>query len=395
MLGFFTASAVQREKPVGLIPKCGSCGLLKTCKSPKMPVSGDGARKVLVVGEAPGATEDDQNRPFVGKAGQRLRETLGSLGVRLDRDAWTTNSLICRPPENAKPESKQIAYCRPNLLKAIETYEPQVIVTLGHSALVSVLGPYWKSDIGSMERWAGWTIPLEKHWVVPTYHPSFLLRMENSLLDRLFSDHLEAAFAIDEAPPKQPDWRGGIEILYDEDEVFEALTEIDDCSEWVAVDYETNCLKPEYPKAKIWSCAVSNGSRTVSYPWVGGNITVTGEFLRSKRTRKIASNLKMEERWTLKTFGHGVRRWGWDTMLAAHCLDNRQGICSLKFQSLVKMGVPLYNTTVEPYLESHDGPYNRIHEIETATLLTYGGMDAILEWALAMKQRKEMGYGDS
>jgi len=80
-------------------------------------------------------------------------------------------------------------------------------------------------------------------------------------------------------------------------------------------------------------------------------------------------------------------------MLAAHCLDNRPGICSLKFQSLVKMGVPIYNRHLEPYLESHgDGHYNRIQEISHKDLLTYGGLDSLLEYKLMRIQRKEMGY---
>jgi len=100
----------------------------------------------------------------------------------------------------------------------------------------------------------------------------------------------------------------------------------------------------------------------------------------------------MEERWTLKTFGHGVTNWGWDTMLAAHCLDNRPGICSLKFQALVRLGVPSFNETTEPYLANVKGsPYNRIDEIYPPALLLYNGMDARLEYKLAMVQMKDMG----
>jgi len=100
----------------------------------------------------------------------------------------------------------------------------------------------------------------------------------------------------------------------------------------------------------------------------------------------------MEERWTLKKFGHGATNWGWDTMLASHCLDNRPGICSLKFQSLVRLGVPSYNDKIEPYLVNQKGPYNRIHEIDMKDLLLYGGIDSVLEYRLAMKQRHDMGY---
>lgn len=354
---------------------------------------GDGKRGVLVVGESPGANEDEMGRPFVGKAGQFLRDCLDEIDVDLDQDAWTTNALICHPPGNKTPDDKQISYCRPNLLNAIRLYEPRVIVTLGRSALVSVLDSYWKSDVGPLERWVGWRIPLESHWVCPTYHPSYLLRMRNQLMDRLFVKHLKVAFAIDRDPPKLPIWEEEVELIYDDKEIVRALREMNDAGGFVAVDYETNCLKPEWEDARVFSCAVSNGKRTVSYPWTIESRLATGMLLKSPRTKKISSNLKMEERWTLREFGHGVVDWGWDTMLATHCLDNRPGICSLKFQSFVKMGVPSYNENIEPYLTSSRGHYNRIAEIELKTLLFYNAMDALLEWRLAMRQRKEMGYG--
>jgi len=392
MRGFFSSSTVQRDSPGTLIPRCGACGLYRTCKSPKMRPYGKGRMGILVVGEAPGQKEDEKGRPFIGKAGQHLRQVLGEIGIDLDRDAWTTNALICRPPKNKTPDSNQISHCRPNLLNTIREYQPQVVITLGRSALDSILPQYWKGDIGQMERWAGWRIPLTDFWLCPTFHPSYLLRMENSLMDRLFETHLTMAFGISTTPPEQPNWKEKVEVLYEEKTAYEAIRWFDQEGGFAAADYETNCLKPEWPEAKVFSCAISNGKRTIAYPWAGHAITATGMFLKSSRTRKIASNLKMEERWTLKEFGHGVSNWGWDTMLATHCLDNRPGICGLKFQMFVKMGVCSYNESIEPYLENQNGPYNRIGEISWKDLLLYNGMDALGEYKLAMIQRKEMGY---
>lgn len=352
---------------------------------------GNAAKQVLIVGEAPGKTEDEMGRPFIGKAGTFLRDTLRRIGVNMDRDALTTNSLICRPPNNATPDKKQIAYCRPNLLNTIRENEPRVIVTLGRSALVSVLRTCWKDEIGELGKWVGWQIPFEKHWICPTYHPSFLLRTKSQMMDRLFEDHLAAAFDIRTDPPKREDFEKQVEILYAPDAVRRGLVDMDRRGGWVAFDYETNCLKPEYPDARIYSCAMSNGERTIAFPWDSEVAKHVGWFLRSKGTKKIASNVQFEQRWTLKTFGHGVSRWGWDTMVATHCLDNRTGICSLKFQSLVVMGVPSYNDNIAPYLESHKGHYNRIREIAMPTLLLYNGIDALLETRLAMVQMKEIG----
>ena len=391
MRGFFSSSIVQREKPTGLIPQCGKCQLYKNCQSPKLPYGGSGEKRVLIVGEAPGETEDERGRLFIGQEGLFLRETLDAIGIDLDIDTWTTNALICYPGHKF-PDSKQIGYCRPNLTATLTKLKPRIVITLGRAGLDSVLRGSWKDIGATMDRWTGWQIPLRSFWVCPTYTPAYLLRQKNAIMDRMFKEHLRAAFALVDTIEPLPDFKELIEIILDEREVYEALRDLDAKGGWVAVDYETTCLKPEWPKGQIVSCAVSNGERTISYPWTEKTRIGTGMFLRSKRTRKIASNLKMEERWTVKEFGHGVTNWGWDTMLAAHCLDNRTGICSLKFQSLVQFGLTSYNTNIEPYLKNSKGPYNRIAEIDLRQLLFYGGMDVIMEYLLAIKQRKEMGY---
>ena len=351
---------------------------------------GKGKRQVLVVGEAPGAEEDEEGKPFVGRAGQFLRETLDSIGFDLDEDAWSTNALICHPTGGILPKvlDKSIPYCRPNLRTTIATLKPRVVVVMGKAATTSLLPKYWQSDIGTMERWTGWRIPTKDHWIVPTYHPTFLLRMENSLMNRAFTADLKRAFTITkEARAFEMD--AEISLLYEPEEIMRAIEELLE-SEWVAFDYEGNCLKPEYAGARLYSCAMSNGERTISFPLLKQLRPMLLRFFASK-VKKIASNAKFEERWTRHTFGMGVRNWGWDTMLAAHCLDNRPGICSLKFQSFVRMGVPTYNEHIEPFLRSGNDHINRIHQIKLPDLLYYGGMDALLEYRLAMVQRKDFG----
>lgn len=390
MSGFFSSSAIHQPAPAGTVPRCGVCGYFKSCQSPKLPLQGRGGRGVLIVGEAPGKEDDLEGRFFVGKAGQFLRGALLSLGMDMDRDCWTTSALICHPPKGASPSNDHVRYCQPNLQAVLARVKPRVVVTLGRLALVSVLGSIWK-DISELERWVGWKIPLPEFWLCPLFSPAYVQMMDRPTLDRLFEDQLAAAFAAaGESRPAPRNWTGDVEVLLDDAAVEAALEQIDRAMGWAAVDYESNCIKPEWPKARLYSCAVSNGERTISYPWTARTKAATGRFLHSSNTRKIASNLKMEERWTRHEFGYGVRRWGWDTMLAAHVLDNRPGICSLKFQALVKLGVPPYNKHIEPYLESDKGPYNRIHEIDLRQLLLYGGMDSLLEHALMKVQRTEM-----
>ncbi len=394
MQGFFSSSTVQQDRPAsGLVPKCGACGLYKHCTSPKMPPSGEGRKRVLVVGEFPGSTDDEEGSHFLGESGKYLRGVLEGIGVDLDRDAIATNAVICHPEGSVSPDALKINHCHPNLVRTLREEDPDVVVTLGRAPLVSVLTGIWKSDVDTLERWTGWTIPFKDFWICPTFHPSFLLRSDDVLLERQFKEHLETAFSL-EGKPNQPTVPK-IVTHFDDSQAWDVLGRMDEEGGWVAVDYEGNCLKPEYPKARISSIAYSNGRETHSFVWLGEVVEASKWFLTTSQTRKIASNLKFEERWTRKTFGRGVRNWGWDTMLAAHCLDNRQGICSLKFQAFVRLGVPTYNDRIEPYLKSDgDGHYNRVHLIALKDLLFYGGMDAYLEWKLARVQRKEMGYED-
>jgi uracil-DNA glycosylase family 4 len=389
MEGFFKPSEIRSSRSGGeLAAKCGACGLFRGCRSPKMKPWGRGSLGVLVVGEAPEESGDEQGRPISGDSAEFLREAVGRVGFEFDQ-LKITNAIICRPPDDKMPKKgKELDWCRPNLSRTISDFKPKVIITLGKSATESVLKPYWKGDFGTMERWTGHRIPLENHWICPTWLPSHVREEDNRMMSRMFSDHLEAALRIKELPPSLPDFKSKIELIYEERKAVEAIRWFDEQGGVIAFDYETNCLKPEYPKARIFSCSISNGRRTVAYPWWGRAVDATSLLLRSGRTRKIASNMKFEQRWTVKHLGHPVTNWDWDTVIAAHVLDNRTSIASLKFQSFVLMGVPTYNEHIESYLKSKENShYNRIHELDLAELLLYNGMDALLEFHLAKRQK--------
>lgn len=390
MRGFFSPTQFSSRRHTGTVAKCGACGLYKTCSSPKMPVYGHGRAGVLVVGEAPGATEDRKGRPFVGDAGETLRRMLKSIGVSLDKDAWTTNAVICRPPDNQKPDAKKIDHCLPNLHNTIRELQPNVVIPLGKVPLDAILRGKWLGKVDEVSRWVGWQIPHEDYWICPTYHPSFVMRSHDDLLERLVTEHLEEAFAIHTRPPKQPNWKELIRVELDPEKASAELDRMARRGRPFATDYETNSLKADWKEAKLFSCAVCDGKRTISFPWSPGVRDAAYRLFRSK-TPKIAANAKFEERWTRKEFGVGMRNWLWDTMLASHALDNRTGITSVKFQAFVRLGVPTYNDGVLPYLVSARGHFNRIQEAPLRDLLFYGGMDAILEYRLAMLQMKEMG----
>lgn len=149
---------------------CRRCRLCETRKQTVFADGGPGAR-LAFVGEAPGADEDAQGIPFVGRAGQLLTKMIES-GMGLSRqDVYICNVLKCRPPENRNPEPDEVASCREYLEGQLALVKPEVIVGLGKFACQFLLG----TDEGMTRirgRWGEYRgIP-----VMPTYHPSFLLR---------------------------------------------------------------------------------------------------------------------------------------------------------------------------------------------------------------------------
>lgn len=143
---------------------------------------GDPAARLMFVGEAPGETEDQTGRPFVGRAGQLLEKMINAMGLRRE-DVYICNVLKTRPPNNATPTSEEARLCAPYLIEQIRIVAPEAIVTLGLPAthlLLETTEPM-RSARG---RW--WSFPprtgamfapdLPEIPVMPTYHPAYLLR---------------------------------------------------------------------------------------------------------------------------------------------------------------------------------------------------------------------------
>lgn len=394
--GFFAESLLMSDRPSGLLPKCGACGLFRGCQSPKMPPSGKGKRRVLIVGEAPGRNEDEQGIQFIGAAGERLEDEINRLGYNMREDCTITNALICRPPNNKIPDPQRMPeYCRPNLLKTIAEVKPHTIILLGGVAVRSLIGHQWRENPGALGRWAGFNIPDQKlnTWICPTYHPSYLEREKNDVLDFYFREHLAQAFNNEGRPwDPVPDWEKLIEPM-DADRAAAVLREMEKEGGEIAIDIEGNCLKPETRNAQIVCCSVChNGQRTISYPWIGDVIQATRELIDSDRIGCIAANMKHEDRWFFHFLGVRPRRWIFDTMLAGHVIDNREGgICSLKFQAYVELGLPSYDDHIRPFLKSiGDSKLNRIEGVDIFQLLKYCGFDTLLEFKLARRQTRKL-----
>ncbi|MGA7990239.1 MAG: uracil-DNA glycosylase [Thermoanaerobaculia bacterium] len=162
--------AADLESLAREVSSCVSCRL---CKTRKQTVFADGTpdAKIMFIGEAPGADEDAQGLPFVGRAGQLLTRMIED-GMGLPRrSVYIANVLKCRPPDNRNPEPAEIESCRGFLETQIDLVKPRVLVALGKFAAQFLL----QTEEGIMRlrgKWGAYRgIP-----VMPTFHPSFLLR---------------------------------------------------------------------------------------------------------------------------------------------------------------------------------------------------------------------------
>ncbi len=152
---------------------CERCDLAKT-RANVVPGAGVDSPLVMVIGEGPGADEDASGLPFVGKAGQLLDRMLASIGISRETNAFVANIVKCRPPNNRDPEPSEIACCLPWLEAQIALRSPVAILALGRVAARTLLGVSTPmgSLHGAFHEYRG--IPL-----MPTYHPSALLRDES------------------------------------------------------------------------------------------------------------------------------------------------------------------------------------------------------------------------
>lgn len=151
------------------INKCHKCPLGRTRTN---FVFGDGNpfAEIMLVGEAPGAEEDLQGLPFVGRAGQLLTNILRAINLER-KDVYICNILKCRPPKNRKPLPSEIKTCIPYLHKQIELIKPLVILALGSTAIEGLFGITEK-----MANIHGKELEFNGITVIPTYHPAALLR---------------------------------------------------------------------------------------------------------------------------------------------------------------------------------------------------------------------------
>lgn len=168
-------SSPSKPRPLPVIDEevrgCTKCDLSKS-RTHTAFSRGNPEAKLCFIGEAPGADEDEQGIPFVGRAGQLLDRMIGAMGLDPERDTYVCNIIKCRPPGNRRPEPFEIEACMPYLHEQLAVVEPKVIVALGNTAVAALIN----TKMGITKIRGSWKLYRGRIPVMPTYHPSYLLR---------------------------------------------------------------------------------------------------------------------------------------------------------------------------------------------------------------------------
>ncbi|NWG37292.1 uracil-DNA glycosylase [Nitrososphaera sp.] len=168
------------EKISAEVVGCPLCKLARTRKN-AVPGEGQLAAKIMFVGEAPGRSEDDKGRPFVGAAGKILDEMLAKAGIQRSQ-VFITNVVKCRPPNNRVPEDDEVAACMPYLDRQIALIRPRIICILGRTAYSSLLGgSSITANRGKVIEKAGQKYFLTIHPAAAIYNKSMLSLLEADL----------------------------------------------------------------------------------------------------------------------------------------------------------------------------------------------------------------------
>lgn len=168
-------SAQQLAEIAKQAKDCRKCGLGST-KTNSVPGEGNSNARLVFVGEAPGADEDAQGRPFVGRAGQLLDKIIAAMGLKRS-DVFICNVLKCRPPDNRDPKPDEIISCMPYLKAQLAAIRPEIIVALGAHAARTLLNT--EKPIGQLRgKFHDFYFDenAEPVKLMPTYHPAYLLR---------------------------------------------------------------------------------------------------------------------------------------------------------------------------------------------------------------------------
>lgn len=360
---------------------CEKCPLREDVNTPCMDGFGPANSKIFLIGEAPGAEEDDDGKPFVGAAGRTLRrEWLNIVGYDLD-EIFLTNVVRCRPPYNRTPTRAEIKRCFPFVEAEIEQIQPELIIAVGNPAMHAM------GVKGKITENTGKVYPSQSpHYkaIIPLVHPSYI--NQNLRQMPLFRKSLKAIKGyMDQGHSLD---LGEYEIIDvgDHASLVDALDRIKD-QRLLVFDIETDSLDAFKENARIKCISFAWKQRhAVCIPtenWEDVNsrmlIAMTmKEVMENPRIKKSGQRLGFEYKWMKKVWGVELRGIYWDSRVAAFEMDklNNPG---LKDQAW-SLGLGGYERMLPDRVDRCEGP----------VLFEYCAIDSDAEYRLMVKQEREV-----
>jgi len=364
---------------------CLKCQLHESCKSPKMLGMGSESPTWLFVGEAPGATEDKYNQPFIGRAGQLLKDTLVTLEFDLDQCRFT-NAVRCRPEKNKTPPVRVINYCREFIEDEIERYNPKVVVMLGNVPLKSVL-----QETG-ITAFNGTVIQRSDRVYVPVFHPAYILRNDNT---ETMDKWLLALMAAQDAG------NGVVNELEYTIEVPETLDELDEMmanivhlhketGHNIGYDVESKNKWPESKDNYVSMCSLAVGNYAMVIPLYHKESWFDRKTVSTQIVPKLAyiltnypttgHNIRFDQKMTKLHLGIDFQPAG-DTLNLSRLVNAHDTWHGLKRLSAVLLNMYDYDKEVDEYIAEHPecnpnkgGDFSLI---PLDILIPYSGLDSI------------------
>ena len=339
-----------------------SCECTGKSRCPVKPSGPTASPALAIVGEAPGADEDKDGRPFVGRAGQLLRRALREAGG----DAtlyYMDNALAHRPPGDRNPKASEMKMCVPRLTENLRRVRPSAIVALGNYGMAAVLGRKPSGILSQQGLWHELDLGAGSVPVLTTVHPSYVLRVPEAY-QRWRADLASAIVVGGGGEPQMevdPPWKD-YRMIEDDDQLGRLLDELKDVRA-MAVDLETVGLHPD--EGQILSIAMSwERGKAVCVDWrslIGPNPGRYAQVRHALERIRIAyHNGQFDHGWL--THAQMNPDWRFDTMLAHYCLDERPGTHGLKVLSRERYMAPEYDARLKAFLKKRgalDRPVRR------------------------------------
>ena len=410
----------------GVIVDCDKCGLVNNgCRN--WYIRPDTNKKktvdILIVGEAPGEEEDWQNKPFVGRSGKLLRDIVAQV-IPSNYNVGYTNVCHCHPKDNKTPSARQIKTCLPILEKEIRELKPLVIILVGNTPLKAVLG-----ETG-ITKWRGTVAEKVDYFVIPTFHPAYILRGNTEALKDVISDFEKAVGILEGDLSVVGDVSDNyeIEIVRTEAQAQKMVDTIKGEFSACAFDTETTGLDVTGNdfrmvccsfaiQNKAWVVYPNNDTDSVITPFIDcytyvcpvcykpldtmynldckvrcGNCHehVYPENVKKRGMKFVCHNAKFDYKVALQHYGVEIDVVD-DTMLLAYLIDGSVGGHGLKPLAAKYLGMYDYDKPLQDYIAEHKeanpkygGHYGNVPE---SLLNSYAANDAIATWELMVKLR--------